>query len=86
MKICLQYFGMLNTFEKCYKEQLETFNGHSVDVYMTVWNKPGHLDEKHGITTNKYPELQYPEITEEFIKTKFTSVNIIFEIYYAIYV
>lgn len=74
MKISLQYAGMIRTLKIHYIDILEILKPHDVDVFISIWDIPG-TSFKHSNNKNKFPELNYKNINQEFIKKEFPEFN-----------
>jgi hypothetical protein len=77
MKIALYYTGLIRTMKVCYPKVLELLKGYDVDVYLSVWNDPGHSLKgiefiKSGNKENIFDEIEY---NEELIKEEFPDLN-----------
>ena len=76
MKIALHYSGMLRTFKYCYPQTLNLMNNYDVDIFLSLWDIPGHSFKYKKNPTMAYPDIDYKEITKELILNEYSDLNI----------
>lgn len=75
MKIALQYSGMIRTFKYCYPKVMKVLKEYDVHIFMSIWDIPGHSLKYKKNPVMAYPELEYKNITIDFIKNEFPELD-----------
>lgn len=74
MKLAIYYTGMIRTLKYCIDDVIKNIKKNNNDIiihlFINVWSYHG-LSLKHGKNVNKYPELCYENITDDFIINEF---------------
>ena len=75
MKIAVHFSGRIRTFKYCYPKMMEALKEHDVHIYISLWDIPGHSFKYKTNPSMAYPELEYKNITKEFILKEFPDLN-----------
>ena len=76
MKIALHYSGMIRTLKYCYPKVMKALKDYEVHIFMSIWDIPGHSLKYKKDPVMAYPDLEYENITEDFIRSEFPDLDI----------